>query len=93
MKMKLTRIYLVALTKQPPHLELSLRIGRAMPPLPLHSVPSWHVIGRALNCTCTNKTSIMDVVRRLGKLNIRGKCVNNTSTRVNNFKMDRGYLS
>ena len=66
-----------------------------MPPLPLHSVPSWYVIGRSLNCTCTDKTFVMAVVRRLGKLNIRDKCVNNTSTStgVNNFKMDRGYLS
>ena len=66
-----------------------------MPPLPLHSVSSWHVIGRTLNCTCTctNKMLVMDVVRRLGKLNIREKCVNNTIRSVNNFKMDRGYLS
>jgi len=35
----------------------------------------------------------MDVVRQLGKLSIRGKCVNNTRKSVKNFKMDRGYLS
>jgi len=55
-------VYENILNKQPPHLEPSLKIGGAMPSLHLLSVPSWHVIGRTLNCTCTNKTFVMVVV-------------------------------
>jgi len=42
---------------------------------------------------CTDRTFVMDVIRHLGKLNVGGKCVNDTSTSVTNFKIDRGYLS
>ena len=63
-----------------------------MPPLPLHSVPLWHVIGETLNCTCPNKTFVIPIVRHLGKLNIRKKCVNNASIGVRNSKMERERL-
>jgi len=91
--MKLTRIYEVILPKRPPHLQPNLRIGRAMPPLPLHSVTSWHVICRSLNLTLTTETFVVDAVIYLGKFNIRGKCLNNTSTSVKNFEMEKEYLS
>jgi len=61
--------------------------------LPVYPVPSWHVISRSLNFTFTNKTFVTDVVRYLEKLNIKENCVNNTSNSVNNFKMEKEYLS
>ena len=68
-------------------------MGRAMPPLPLHSVSSWHVRSRSLSFTFTNTTFMIDVVKYLGELNIREKYVNNTSASVKNFKMEKEYVS
>jgi hypothetical protein len=70
-----------------------LRIGRAIPPLPLHSVPLWHVIGRSVNYTFTNKTFDIDVGRYIGMLNRKENGVNDTSITLKNFKMGREYLS